>query len=188
VRAFCEIEPRLSKGIAQRDPEGTADAFRTFNEARFHYASIATLKALGNMGPTALPALKKLLADEALLHWHGHGIIEAVGGAGGAEAAAELVAVVEQESAFWQRRGPTLKKGWWNGDPADERKVLREHYSKLLQALRTLRPLRYAPCRDAVSSVRACWLSHQALDQIGESQMAHACDAVLRDLPTRDGR
>jgi hypothetical protein len=182
VAEFGGIQAQLEQALQQQDPGGAATAYRAFTKARFYYASKGSLQLVAEMGMGALPALRPLLADDSLSAWHDE-IIDALAAAGGSRIAPEIVAIIGQELAFWQRRAPELKKGWWNADPAGERKLLRERYGKLLHALRALRSLRHAPARGVVSKVRRCWASHEALYQVGLRQMVRACDDVLRELP-----
>jgi len=177
----CAIEEQFTKALAGRDVGRVAQAFRAFEKARFVSAGYGALEALGKLGEGALPTLRQLLADDALSTWHDD-IIRALAAAGGAQVAPELVAIVEEELAFWTRRAPKLKEGWWNADPADERGALRDHYGKLIAALRALRPLHHAPAREVVAKTRAIWQSHVALNTIGNRQIVQECDRVLREL------
>ncbi len=181
VVEFGVIQAHLGEAVDRRAPVLAAQSLRAFHRQEFYCGAKASIKSLGRMGGVALPMLRRLLDDRTLSHWHPD-IISSLVAAGGADVAPDLTAIVKEGLAFWQERLPTLKKGWWNSAPDNERGGLRNKYKRLLAALRALRPLRYKPCRAVVSAVRDLWQSDDTLSDIGDSQMARACNAVLDGL------
>lgn len=185
VAAFNVIQIVLDRAVTDQDPVLAAQSFRAFNRFKFYKAAGATLKSLGSMGKAALATLRQLLADITLRSWH-EDIISAMAAAGGADVAEDLTAIVAEELEFFSRCAPDLKKGWWNADPPDQRRRLREEYGRLLAALRALQPLRYFPSRDLVSKVNDLWRSNARLSFNGQSQVLTVCDAILNELAGRN--
>jgi hypothetical protein len=181
VVVFDVIQANLGKAVDDRDPVLAAQSLRAFHRQEFHYGAKASIESLGRMGGIALPTLRRLLGDITLYHWHPD-IISSLVAAGGVDVAPDLTAIVKEGLAFWQERLPKLKKDWWNSAPDNQRRGLRNKYKRLLAALRALRHLRYAPCRDVVSAVHDLWQSDDTLSDVGNSQMTRACDAVLKGL------
>lgn len=185
VAAFNVIQIALDRAVTDQDPVLAAQSFRTFHRFKFYNAAGATLKSLGRMGKAALATLRQLLADITLRSWHKN-IISAMAAAGGADVAEDLTAIIAEGLEFFSRCAPDLKKGWWNADPPDQRRRLREEYGRLLTALRALQPLRYFPSRDLVSKVNDLWRSNARLSFNGQSQVLTVCDTILNELAGRD--
>ncbi len=181
VVAFGVIQDHLGKAVDGRDPVRAAQSLRAFHKQAFSPGAKASIESLGHMGGVALPMLRRLLNDTTLSRWHPD-IISSLVAAGGADVAPDLTAIVKEGLAFWQERLPRLEKGWWNSAPDKERGYLRNKYGRLLAALRALRPLRYEACRTVVSALHDLWQSDDTLSDVGNSQMARACNAVLKGL------
>mgnify|MGYP007065672871 CR=1 FL=1 len=181
VVAFSVIQANLNKAVEEKDALSAAQSLRAFSGQGYHYGAKGCIESLGKMGNAAVPTLCRLLGDRTLSHWHPD-IISAMVAAGGVDVASDLTAVVKEGLEYWQERLPKLKKGWWNNAPDNERRSLRSRYGRLLAALRAIRPLRYEPCREVVSSLRDLWRSSETLSDVGGDQMARACDAVLEEL------
>jgi len=182
VVAFDVIQANLGKAVDGRDPLVAAQSLRAFHRQAFSYGAKGSIESLGRMGEVAVPVLRQLLGDRTLSHRHPD-IVSSMVAAGGADVAPDLTAVVQEGLAFWQERLPKLeKKDRWNSGTDNERRGLLEQYGRLLAALRALRPLRYAPCRDVVSAVGDLWQSYDALKDIGDGQMHRACEDVLDGL------
>jgi hypothetical protein len=65
-----------------------------------------------------------------------------------------------------------------------ELEVLRNRYSKVLEALRSLGKLKAAGCREMVTEFRDFWRALPQLeDSSGLDQMSRECDSVLAALP-----
>jgi hypothetical protein len=91
--------------------------------------------------------------------------------------------MIKQELAYWEKVGPGLKPGWWNGGGLQWNAVegLRNHYSRVHAALQGLKSIRFAGCRDVVTKFRAFCVSVPHLGEI--VQLTEQCDAVLAALP-----
>ena len=90
----------------------------------------------------------------------------------GPDAGKEMAAILLDERAYWKSVGPTLKTGWWNADPADRRRLLRNRYDLLDTGLRVLAKLSYQPSREVVTPIRDFWSSLPQLnDKSGLNQI-----------------
>lgn len=181
LAAFNVIQTDHDNAVRDGDPMRAIQSFRAFHRNKFHYAARANIESVGRMGIKALPILRQSLEDKTLQSWHSE-IISSMVTAGGAKVAKDLTTIIEKQLEFWSHRAPDLKEGWWNDDPATERRILRGKYGILLTALGELRPLRYPPCRDIVVKTRDLWRSNAILSFNGRSQVLQACDAVLKEL------
>jgi len=181
VAAFNVIQTVHDNAVRDGDPVRAIQSFRACHRNKFHYAAGANIESVGRMGIKALPILRQLLQDSTLQSWHPE-IISSIVTAGGAKVAKDLTTIIEKQLEFFSRRAPDLKEGWWNAEPATERRILREKYSIFLTALRELRPLRYPPSKDIVVKTRDLWRSNTILSFNGRSQVLQACDAVLKEL------
>ena len=161
-----------------------AEALRSFANSDNFNAKQVAFDNLGACGKDALPVLREMLKDETHANLH-QDVIKAMTVAEPAGIGNELITIVKDETAFWKATAPKLKVGWWNGsDDGDTTEKLRDRYGKVLETLYSLRKLKYAPCKSAVTEFRDFWRSLPQLeDRSGLNQMSEACDDVLRELP-----
>ncbi len=179
VAAFVTIETALEKAVSTQDPILATQVLKAYHRQEFYTGTSRAMSALGSMGEAALPMLRGLLNDGTQSHFH-PGVLSTMVTAGGASVAPDLIAVIEKELEYWKNHAPELKKGWWNSAPKNERIALQREYFLLMEALRALRRLRYAPCRNVVLAVRDLWQSERALKDL--DQMIQECDDVLDRL------
>src|SRR4030095_15910812 len=129
-----------------------------------------------------LPVLRRMLGDQTFLNVHSE-VIKSLAAAGGNEVADELIAIVTEELGFWRETGPRLRQGGGNNINKPETEVLRNRYSKVLEALYSLRKLKVASCKEVVTEFRDFWRSLPQLDdKSGLDQMSEECDEILRAL------
>ena len=184
-RAFAvmRIRQELSEAVAIKDQPRRAEALESFTLSDLYYARDLAFAELQKCGPGALPVLRKMLKDPTLLNLHGE-VIKALTAVGGKKVADELTAIVKDELEFWRATGPRLSNEWWNGGDDTEREMLRNRYSKVLEALYSLRKLRTVGCKEIVIEFRDFWRSLPQLEnKSGLAQMSEACDKILRELP-----
>src|SRR5262249_22691015 len=100
----------------------------------------------------------------------------------GVKVGPELTGLLDQELKFWQKTGPKLKKGWWNGSglPWEEVGPLRERYSKALAVIEGLDTIRFAGCEKSAKAFDGYGRSLPQLSEI--AQMGVACDRLLAKL------
>jgi len=126
-----------------------------------------------------------MLYDESMLNVQGE-VIKSLAEVGGEVVGDELTQVVKEEMEFWKTKGAQLKQGWWNEVNKPETGVLRNRYGRVLEALYSLRKLKFAGCREVVTEFRDFWRSLPQLeDKSGLNQMSEECDNVLRGLASK---
>ena len=103
--------------------------------------------------------------------------------AGGSTVTSDLLKIVNEELDYWSKQAPDLTVGWWNADPANPRKSLREHYIKLLEALRQLQVVGCnKECKNVVTNTLELWKTTPALHDIGDGQIARTCAVLLEKV------
>ena len=178
--AVMRIRQELNEAVAIKDQHMRAEALESFTTSGLYYARDLAFVELQTCGPGALPVLRKMLKDPTLLNLHGD-VIKALTAAGGEKVADELTNIVKDELEFWKVTGPRLSNEWWN--MGEEREMLRNRYSKVLEALYSLKKLRAVGCKDVVTEFRDFWRSLPQLeDKRGLTQMSEACDKILSEL------
>ena len=182
IAAYVTILADLEAAIKETNPVRAAQTFSAFLDSDFNQGARASLDAIGNMGECSLPILRRLLSDVTLRHLHDR-IIATMVRAGGSNIISDLLKIVNEELDYWSGQAPELTVGWWNADPANQRKLLREHYSKLLEALRQLQVIGCnEECKSVVTDTLELWKTTPALHDIGDGQMARTCAALLEKV------
>lgn len=139
------------------------------------------VQGLGKAGPTALPAIQKILRRPPVPYDMRY-IMGAVVEAAGPDAGNELARMLEQDLKFWRTEGPNLTNGWWNQDPTPEA-PLRLKYDETIEVIRALDLLRYRPASRAAAELRDFWVSLPQLnDPSGLNQMAQECGLLVKHL------
>jgi hypothetical protein len=185
VIEILETRDAFDDSLAIADPSKRAEALQTFvSDSKFLVRDNA-LKEITKCGEAALPVLRRMMNDETLNDIHDQAI-DAFAQAGGRQVAPELTALLEKELSFWQQTGPTLQKGWWNGNgfaSIDAVEPLRNRYGKIYRALVALNALRYREGEKLVTEVRDFWRSLPQLDdKSGLDQISDECDSILKEL------
>ena len=70
IAGFCVMDEALKNAVAERKPTQIKQAFRAFERRNHHYASLAAIKALAELGDDAIPAFREMLGDVTLMGWH----------------------------------------------------------------------------------------------------------------------
>jgi hypothetical protein len=180
VRSLGRVRADLGRAGAVPDPARRAAALAPFVGCDVDPARDAALEGLRGCGPAGVPALHKLLMDDALLPHHQR-VVETLARVGGAGAERELTAAVVRELAYWRRQGPQLPPGWWsNAGPGRSPERLRQQYSLALRAIEGLRGTRSADSFKAVRDFRTFW---QSLPQLADCwPLTGECDRVLASV------
>ena len=184
-RAFevMHLQETENAAVAIEDESRRAEALVAFALSDLYYARDLAFAELQKCGKAALPVLRRMLRDQTILKAHSE-VIKSLAVAGGDEVADELTTVVREELTFWKETGPRLRHGWWNDINELETEVLRNRYSKVLEALYSLRKLKVASCKEVVIEFRDFWRSLPQLeDKSGLNQMSEECDKILLALP-----
>jgi hypothetical protein len=181
VDEITSARTALTKALTIGDPDVLAAATFPMVKAGPEFVRRQAVLELGSAGPNSLPTLRKILQEDSLVdqHWRA---IRSMAKAGGVKVGPELTGLLDQELTFWQKTGPKLKKGWWNGSGLEWKEVdpLRERYSKTLAVIEGLETIRFAGCEKSVRAFGRYWRSQPQLNEI--AQMGEACDKLLAKL------
>ena len=177
---FIDRQKKINDAIAWNDAERLASAIPFLYRMENADAQRFMIEALGDAGPSAVPALLTILGDES-----DENVIHALRKAGGADIAPKLTELLTQDLAFWKTAGPSLKPGWWNSDglTTEQQYQLRLRYGRTYATLTALRDLRFAGAEETVAALRDFWRSLPQLGDIGNDQIGRECDVVLYELP-----
>jgi len=181
------VRSALGKAIALPDTSKRAEALRFFTQSYVLHARWSAFRALGECGEDALPVLRPMLRDDALLEFYSgveDSVVHALVKAGGVKAVPDLTGLLERDLAFWKRVGPGLKKGWGTG-PAAEATRLRNRSRRDRHALRALGEIGVRAARGIVVEYRDFWRSQRELeydDIYKDGYIGPVCDQVLREL------
>jgi hypothetical protein len=178
VKDWLDIQNALSAINTMHDPDERVNQVIAFACENPDQLGDAVEIAAG-AGDAAIPALQKMLHDPAFEPVQGL-LVRDLADVAGAAAGPRLTDLLAKESAFWRKEAPDLEKGWWNHDPSDRRRVLRDRYMVAIEILRALEGLGYPACKDSVVDFRDFWRSQPQLEDVG--QMSEECDRVLDSL------
>jgi hypothetical protein len=183
VDAVLAARTALAEAIRQDNPAKLVTAVPPLLRSDSEYVREAVIWTLGKAGANSLPALRNILKDESLREYHACAI-QALAEAGGVAVGPELTELLKEELALWKKVGPGLKVGWWNepGLPWEEVIRLRDHYLRAAYTLDALKTVRFAGCRETVSTFRDFLRSLSQLGGFDLPQMVKACDEVLASL------
>ncbi len=184
ISEVIQTQSSLNQIISIPEKSGRAESLAPFTSSELYLARQLAFEELEKCGDAALPVLHRILNDDSKLNLHAKAI-ESLTIIGGKKVGAELTDIVREETLFWKTVAPRLKKGWWNKINESETETLRNHYSKVLEALYALKKLKFAGSKEVVTEFRDFWRSLPQLeDKSGLNQMSEACDDVLKDLPS----
>jgi hypothetical protein len=158
--------------------------FRACLQYRCFEGAKESIASMGSMGDRSLTALRSLLHDTTIRRWHPD-IISAMAKAGGRTVSTDLMGVIREELSFWSAQAPNLKDGWWNAGPDDQCELRRDHYGRLLQALRSLATPVEGSDRSIIMKTRDLWQTTPALASVGDDQIVGICKARLQE-PSAD--
>jgi hypothetical protein len=167
---------RQAEAIISRSDR--ARALQPMTSSLYWDQSGEAFSALGNCGKDALPLLRPMLDDN--LHNESE-LVNALAAAAGTDAGEELVSVICKEFDYWEKTAPSLKHGWWNADPAEQRGALRARYETLDDSLCALAKCPYPPALEVVTRLRGFWSSLPSLNDSG-FDIVYDCDQVLKGI------
>jgi len=177
-----EIQRSFLQVARINDPTERATSLEPFAHHSLREARQAALEQLAKCGQSAVPVVRRMLADDSLLDIHGS-LVHILAAAGKNEAAPDLASLLEKDKEFWIKLGPTLEKGWWNGAGLDSWETVtafRYRYSRDYQALLALTKRPYRPGEAVLTAFRDFWRSYPQLAEI--DQLAEAFDDALHEL------
>ena len=126
------------------------------------FASVAAIAELARCGEPGLRALRALEKDEGAPHGE---VLMALARSGGG---AEIVPIIERETAYWRRTAPTLGFSWYErtftgGTPPGSP---RDHYDRMYGLFEILVASRLAGCKEALRGFHEEWNAHHPLRAI----------------------
>ncbi len=136
---------------------------------------------LGGCGTDALTVLQSILTDPTQLDAHDDAI-SALVLIEEDEVHELLIGMLHEDMKHWQKVGPTLEKGWWNGAGLEWEDVTRhrDEYSRTLALIVALQTRPVPKARESLDRFRQFWRSMAQLDdRHGLDQMSHACDRAI---------
>ena len=181
-----EIENSLNDVLKIENKTERAEELQDFVASDFYLAQKKAFDELKKCGENALPVLRKILKDQSLLEIHPDAI-ETLAMVGGKKVGNELTEIVKEEMSFWKETAPKLSEGWWNDINNPDTEILRNRYSKVLEAIYQLKNIKFRNCKKVVTQFRDFWRSLPQLeDKGGLNQMSEECDKLLQELKSKN--
>jgi hypothetical protein len=178
VAADGVIQETLDRAIADKKPAQAMQAFQAFNRTPGHYyGARSAIDALAAMGAPALPALQKMALNPTLTDWQSI-VIDAIGRIDSDQVPVFLATLLDSEWKFWSEHGRNLPTNWWNADPADTRRILRNHYGSLLATMKSIKTHPSPSSKETLMKIKELWDTAPGLSSLKESVVS-ACDAAI---------
>jgi hypothetical protein len=179
VMHVAQTSDRLRQALAEDDPARRAQRLSVLACSDVSLCQGEALDGLGRCGAKGVPVVVELLRDNPSAGLS-YGLIRALGKIGGAAAGKELVALLQEEFAFWLRRGPKLNKDWWHDWSLGQQEVyaLRDRSVRFHAAIAALAEANYPECRPLVRAVRGLLTTHPQL-LTGGGDALDRCRTIL---------
>ena len=179
VAAYCVVQAALDSAVAARKPTQVMQAFEAFVRPPSYssYGAKAALDALASMGADALPTLEQMVTNPTLLDWRAKAI-DAIARIDSDKTSGILASALESERKYWESHGRGLSAKWWDADPDNARRELRNHFESLLATLKALKAHPSAAANDALLEIKQLWETEAGLAPLKEQVIA-ACDAAI---------
>jgi hypothetical protein len=175
VDYYTKTERALADAKATKDLDKRVAALAAIINGQFDRKEEA-FALLGECGPKAVPALRKLLEGKPT-HDHKYAVA-AMATAGGKEVVPELAKMIELEIAYWAETGPKLEKGWWFNTDSEAWK----RHGKLCAFVESYRTHPTSALRKQVVAVRDLMRNLPVVDaDRGIASISAQCDRVLKD-------
>lgn len=139
---------------------------------------------LGRCGHSSISLLQEILQDPKRSGLHEEAV-RAIALVDGRDVDDILVQGFKQEILLWEKLGPSLQCGWWNGTGLDWNDVLRhrDNYGRTLAYITAFQSRPLESAREALDQFRRFWRSLPQLeDPSGLTHMSEACDAAIRRI------
>ena len=185
IRKFVAGQDDLKRIDKMKNKSVAAKQAAAYINSKFIYLRQDALKVLGNCGQAALPILLQILADPQKSDIHSK-VVGAMALIKGSNVDNKLTELFEQDVALWQKTGPKLKRGWWNGtglSPKMNRRQLRNLYSRTLAYVYALKKRHVTQARKPLDRFHSFWRSLPQLDDpSGLNQMSQECALALKAI------
>ena len=171
--------------IANEDDRGLrAAGYRRHVEAKSFFVRTEAFQGISQCGDAAIPVLRDILKDEALIRVHGEAV-KSLAQTKGIDAVPILVELIDGELTFWKETAPGLPVGWWNGTGGNaiRQEYLRSRYGRVVQAVFALDRNPDPRAAEVVTNLRDFWRSLPQLDdRSGLNQISESCTSLLKKL------
>jgi hypothetical protein len=150
--------------------------------SQYHRVGGGALDELAKCGRDGLPIYRDVLNDENWLHFHPF-MVEMMVNAAGEEVGPELNSRLQLEVAYWKKRAPDLRKGWWGDSDVPDHKALQDQYMVVFRIIEAFEKIRYQPSIPEVKEFLDLWRSSPILnDKSGLDRIVEEGDKLLREL------
>lgn len=190
VRKVTDHWAQIEKAKSLTDLDERVKILVPLTETASYLVNQRAVEALGTCGHKAIPQLRRLLQDEALVDFYHH-FAKALSQTGKAHAGSALTEILAEELAFWHKTAPTLQEGWYYGRGIkDERatKSVQVHFRRLGPILDALKTVEFTGAQDVVAAVRGVLHKIPVIpknESMLESSMRwyrELTETILRDL------
>jgi hypothetical protein len=197
VEGTVSVQQKFDQVMRLTDPEEKAAALQAIFESNSMNASIdnrisisaydASIKALGEMGPPAVPHIIEILNE-------GYGVdgdsvmVNALRTAAGADAGKVLASRLSDDLNYWKTAAPRLKPEFWRDTTYTYmRNSVRQRVSETVFVVRALADMHYRDAKPRMRELREFWLATRVLNtpDSGADQVPREIDGALRVM---DGR
>jgi hypothetical protein len=147
-------------------------------------AYYASIKALGEMGPPAVPHIIEILNE-------GYGVdgdrvmVEALRTAAGPDAGKVFAGRLSDDLKYWKTVAPRLKpQSWRDSTYTYKRNPMMQRVSETVLVVRTLADLHYIDAKPKMQELREFWLATPVLNPAnsGAQQVPREIDDALRKM------
>jgi hypothetical protein len=185
IRELVAVQEALKRIDRMENKAIAAKQASAYIDNNFDCIRKDAFTVLANCGRPALPTLLQVLADPNKTAVHNKAV-DAIALIDDGEVDEKLTELFKRDIALWQKLGPTLKRGWWNGaglSPKMNRRRLRNQYSRTLAYVYALEKRHITQARKSLDKFRRFWRSLPHLnDPSGLNQMSEACDLAIKAI------
>lgn len=194
IEGTVALQQKFDEVMALTDPEEKAASLQAIFESNSMNASIgnrisisayyASIKALGEMGPPAVPHIIEILNE-------GYGVdgdrvmVEALRTAAGPDAGKVFAGRLSDDLKYWKTVAPRLKpQSWRDSTYTYKRNPVMQRVSETVLVVRTLADLHYIDAKPKMQELREFWLATPVLNPAnsGAQQVPREIDDALRKM------
>jgi len=115
VAEIAQMQSQIAVDLSVPDGADRAARLRQYVGSSILPVRLVALEELGKSGPSAVPAISRMIDDPAFSS-RSSDLIHALADAGGKAAGPELTRRLQRELEFWKSKGPSLRRNWWYGN------------------------------------------------------------------------
>jgi len=197
IEGTVAVQQKFDEVMQLTDPEEKAASLRAIFESNSMNASIgnrislsayyASIKALGEMGPPAVPHIIEILNE-------GYGVdgdrvmVNALRTAAGPDAGKVLTSRLSDDLKYWETVAPRLKpESWRDTTYTYKRNSMRQRVSETVFVVYALADMHYTDAKPKMQELREFWLATPVLNTPDSSaqQVPRGIDDALRTMAGR---